>query len=478
VVGVQLSEPQPESPIACIDVEQELLGAILNNNEACDIAAQFIVADDFFEPIHRKLFASFVAARHEGRAITITLAKAVLGGDAKIELMPGCTVGQYIARLAASATTIINAPDFAKTIREFSDRRKMDSVADAIKEGARSFQVQPSAISIEGVAALDEIAVRYADKHTARVGVGGAAERSISRMAEAMQNKGRITGISTGLRDLDAKTNGLQRGELIVLAGRPGMGKSGLAVSSLRQSEANSIYFSLEMGAESLADRILSDMVFDHNNPVPYFDIARGSLSMEAAERVTDAARALHGSRKIEIDPQGGLTMGQIAARARKHKQFLERQGKTLDVVCVDHMHITRPSARYSGNRVSELTEISGSLKALAKELNVAVLALAQLNRTVETRDDKRPMLSDLRDSGAIEQDADLIIFLYREAYYLERMISADAKQEEGALDALVKTKNELEAIIAKQRNGPTCTVKLFCNIACNAIRDMARVAA
>src|SRR5450830_954349 len=124
-MGVQLSEPQPESPIACIDVEQELLGAILNNNEACDIASQFIEADDFSEPIHRNLFASFVAARNGGRAITITLAKAALGGDAKIELMPGYTVGQYIARLAAAATRIINASDFAKTIREFSDRRKM-----------------------------------------------------------------------------------------------------------------------------------------------------------------------------------------------------------------------------------------------------------------------------------------------------------------------------------------------------------------
>lgn len=470
-----MNEPQPHDPISCIDVEQELLGAILNNNEACDIASRFIEADDFAEPIHRNLFASFAAARNEGRTITITLAKAVLGGDAKKELVPGCTVGEYIARLAASATTIINASDFAKTIREFSDRRKMDSVADAIKEGARSFQVQPAAVSIDGVAALDEIAARYADRHMARVGVGSAVERSTARMATAMQNQGRITGISTGLRDLDAKTNGMQRGDLIILAGRPGMGKSGLAVSGLRQSEANSLYFSLEMGAESLADRILSDMVFDHNDPVPYFDIARGSLSMAAAERVTDAARTLRGSRKIEIDPQGGLTVGQIAARARKHKQFLERQGKTLDVVCVDHMHITRPTARYSGNRVSELTEISGGLKSLAKELNVPVLALAQLSRQVETRDDKRPMLSDLRDSGALEQDADLIIFLYREAYYLERARFDDAAKDDARIARLGEVQNSLEAIVAKQRNGPTGMVPIFFNAACNAARNWGR---
>lgn len=473
-MGVQLSEP--ETPIACVEVEQELLGAILANGEALDMAARYIEAADFFEPVHRELYSAFANARGAGRAITLTLANAALGALGNAEIMPGMNGKQYLARLAASATTVINAPDFAKIIRETSDRRKLDAVGDALKQAAHT-QVDPASISHDGVSALDKIANRYADQHMMRISIGGAAERSIARMAMAMQNQGRITGISTGLRDLDGKINGLQRGDFIVLAGRPGMGKSGLAVSCLRQSGANSIYFSLEMGAESLADRILSDMVFDHKNPVPYFDIARGSLSMEAAERVTDAARTLRNSRKIEIEPQGGLTVGQIAARARKHKQFLEQQGKTLDVVCVDHMHITRPSTRYSGNRVSELTEISGGLKALAKELNVPVLALAQLSRQVESRDDKRPMLSDLRDSGAIEQDADVIIFLYREAYYLERMISADSKQEEGALDALAQTKNELEAIIAKQRNGPTGTVKLFCNIACNAIRDLARVA-
>jgi replicative DNA helicase len=387
--------------------------------------------------------------------------------------LPGCTVVEYIARLAAAATTIVNAADFAKIIREFSDRRKMDSVADTIKDCVRSFQMPPSTVSIEGVAALDEIAERYADRHTARIGVGVAAERSVTRMATAMQNRGRITGISTGLRDLDVKTNGLQRGDFIVLAGRPGMGKSGLAASCLRQSEANSIYFSLEMGAESLADRILSDMIFDHNNPIPYFDIARGCLSMAAAERVADAGRSLRGSCKIEIDPQGGLTVGQIAARARKHKQRLEQQGKTLDVVCVDHMHIAKPSQRYAGNRVGELTEISGGLKAIAKELNVPVLALAQLSRQVESRDDKRPMLSDLRDSGAIEQDADVIIFLYREAYYLERARFDDAVKEDARIARLCEVQNSLEAIIAKQRNGPTGTVPIFFNAACNAARNL-----
>ena len=193
------------------------------------------------------------------------------------------------------------------------------------------------------------------------------------------------------------------------------------------------------------------------------------------AERVVLAAREF-ASLSIEIDEQPALTVSQIAARARKHAQWLERQGRTLDLVVVDHMHLVRASDRYSGNRVNEITEISAGLKALAKELNVPVVALAQLSRAVEARDDKRPMLSDLRDSGAIEQDADLILFVYREAYYLERA-SADLGKEELRIARLAEVTNRLEAIIAKQRNGPVCTVPLFFNAASNAARNFGRAA-
>jgi replicative DNA helicase len=257
------------------------------------------------------------------------------------------------------------------------------------------------------------------------------------------------------------------------------MGKSGLIISSLRQTAAkgfNALLFSLEASAESVTDRMLSDTCYSTRSPIHYFDIARGGVTNEQAEAIIDAKRAMR-SLSIKIDPQGGLAVGQIAARARRYKQQLERHGKTLDVLAVDHLHIVKASNRYSGNRVAEITEISAGLKSLAKELNVPLIALAQLSREPERRDDKRPMLADLRDSGSLEQDADVIIFVYREAYYLERIASADAKQEEGVLDALAQTRNDLEATIAKQRNGPTGTVTLFCNIACNAIRDRARIA-
>ncbi len=293
-------------------------------------------------------------------------------------------------------------------------------------------------------------------------------------MQYGMQNPGKLAGISWGLRDLDFKTGGMKRGEMFVLAGRPGMGKTALALCVARAAAElgePSLFFSLEMGSISLADRNLADVAFDRHNPIPYYSIANGTLSNAQAQRVIEAGRKQR-DVPLTIDPAPGLTVSQMAARARKHKQALERQGKRLGPVFVDHMHIVKPSNRYSGARVNEVGEISAALKSLAKELDVPVIALAQLSRGLESREDKRPTTADLRDSGSIEQDADAIIFVYREAYYLERATGGTAEQERIRIDRLLDVNDRLEAIVAKQRNGPTGTINLFCNIACNAVRD------
>jgi replicative DNA helicase len=259
------------------------------------------------------------------------------------------------------------------------------------------------------------------------------------------------------------------------LPAAPGMGKTALALCIARATAAagEPTYFqSLEMGDVSLSDRNLADVAFDARRPIPYYDVANGQLSDAQAERIIEAAR-LQRDIPLQIDPAPGLTVSQIAARVRRHRQNLERKGLRLGPVIVDHMHIVAASKRYSGNRTNEVGEISAALKALAKELDVPVIALAQLSRGVENRDDKRPNMADLRDSGSIEQDADTIIFVYREAYYLERSTGANAAQEALRIDRLIDVKDQLEAIVAKQRNGPTGTVHLFCNIACNAVRDL-----
>ncbi len=401
------------------------------------------------------------------------LAIALLSSETKEADIAGLTGSQYVARLAAEATTVVNAPDFARVIAEHSDRRKIIKAAETMTAAA-NIETSPATLAVDCIGALDEIASRYIDRHTAPVSFARAAERSIGRMQEAMTNGGKITGITTGLRDLDAKLNGLQRGDYIILAGRPGMGKSGLAISSMRQvaeQRANVLLFSLEMPADRVADRMLSDALYNVRSPITYFNIVRGNVSNEQAEAIIDAQRAMRGL-SIKIDPQSALTASQIAARARRHKQLLEHKGRTLDLVIVDHLHIMRASSRYAGNRVAEITEISAGLKALAKELNVPVMALAQLSRQVEHRDDKRPTMADLRDSGSIEQDADAILFLYREAYYLEAPLD-DPVKDQARIARLAEVKNLLELKVAKQRNGPTGTVKLFFDPASNAARNI-----
>lgn len=462
-------------PPHSIEAEQALLGAILIEPAALDVAENIVTAADFFEPLHQTIFELLAKAKAEGRRVSYQIAVALLSEQFKNADVVGMTVSQYMARLVSEATTIINAPDYARVIAEHADRRRILAEAETMTEAARGCaDLSPAKIALETIESLDNIAARYSAKHAAAVSFDTAADRSLQRMQTAIQNGGRPTGILTGLRALDVKLGGVQRGDLIIFAGRPGMGKSGVAISALRQAAqagASGLLFALEMSAENVSDRMLSDALYDERCALAYFDIARGLVSDDQAEKLFDAKHAMR-SLSIKIDPQGGLNASQIGARARRHKQALEAKGRTLDLVIVDHLHIMRASERYRGNRVAEITEISAALKALAKELNVPLVALAQLSRAVEARDDKRPMLSDLRDSGSLEQDADVILFAYREAYYLQAPIE-DAAKEQARIARLLEVENRLELDVAKQRNGPTGRVELFFNPACNAARDL-----
>jgi len=456
-----------------IDLEQEILGAALVTNRAFEVIERAVCAGDFFEPLHSRIFEAFASVLDAHGIITPSLVIASMGGDASQTVADGVTLGQYIARLAASGAILNAVPAYAKQIREFSNRRKILAMAGMMALGIQGNQ--PAAdIAGAGIELLDEIAMKASAGATPQVSLREANQKSLDRMQHAMQNPGKLAGISTGLRGLDSKTGGLKGGELLILAGRPGMGKTALALCIARATAAagEATYFqSLEMGDVSLSDRNLADVAFDPRRPIPYYDIANGHLNDAQAERIIEGAR-IQRERPLQIDPAPGLTVSQIATRVRRHKQNLERKGLRLGPVIVDHMHIVTPSRRYSGNRTNEVGEISAALKALAKELDVPVIALSQLSRGVENRDDKRPNMADLRDSGTIEQDADTIIFVYREAYYLDRSTGANAEQEAARIDRLIDAKDQLEAIVAKQRNGPTGTVNLFCNIACNAIRD------
>src|SRR5258705_4305250 len=461
------------SALCSIELEQEILGAVLVANSALETIAREVSAEDFSEPLHGQLFETFASVRDMHGVITPSLVIASMGGHASANILEGVTLGQSVARIAAAACVPGNAKAYAKQIREFSDRRKILATTETLSIGIQGNQ-RAADIAGAGIELLDEIATRASAGSTAQVSLREANDKSLSRMQFGMQNPGKLAGMGWGLAGLDSKTGGLKRGEMFVMAGRPGMSKTALAlcVAGATASAGEPTFFaSLEMGDVSLSDRNLADVAFERHRPIPYYDIANGTLNEAQARRIIEAAR-LQREWPLTIDPAPGLTVSQIAARARRHKQTLERQGLRLGPVIVDHMHIVKPSKRYSGKRVNEVGEISAALKTLAKELDVPFMALAQLFRGLENREDKRPTMADLRDSGTIEQDADAIIFVYREAYYLERSTGANAEQEAMRVDRLIDAKDQLEAIVAKQRNGPTGTVKLFCDIACNAVRD------
>jgi replicative DNA helicase len=461
-----------------IEAEQALLGAMLHNAAAIDLIDGIAIADDFSEPLHSFLFEKLQTLYNEGRAITPVIVRACLGEYDAEPLVAGCkvTIGEYVGRLYAEAVSIACARDYARTVRDLADRRRIAAALADLDAATRGGELAPHEIAAAGIDALDAIASTRAETNTPRVTVAQAADASLRRMTYAMQHPGELPGMTWGLRDLDERTGGLHRGELVVIAARPSMGKTALAITCARLSATagnDALFNSLEMNDVALADRMLAAVAFDHREPIEFSRIRRGALSDGEAMRIIDAERRLR-TVPLEIDPQPALNISQIASRARRHQQRLERKGRRLGSLWIDHLHLVRASERYKGNRTAEVTEISGALKALAKDLDIAVVTLAQLSRQPENREDKRPILADLRDSGSIEQDADTIIFLFRQSYYLERMAFADKVEDGNRLAALAEVTNQLEATIAKQRNGPIGTVQLFYDAGCNVFDNAA----
>ncbi len=450
-----------------IEAEQSLLGAILVNNDAFYRVSDFLEPKHFFEPIHQTIFETSGSLIRMGKVANPVTLKTFLPADTDIG---GMTVGQYLARLAAEATTIINAQDYGRTIYELSQRRDLIRIGEDMVNVAFDAPVDfaPRAQIEDAERRLYELAEsgRY-DGGFQRF--AQALTVAVDMAARAFQRDGKLSGIATGLRDLDTKMGGLQSSDLIVLAGRPGMGKTALAtniaynVAKAHRAEVQADgtmksvnggivgFFSCEMSAEQLATRIIAE-----RTGIPSSHIRRGGITENDFEKIRDYSIELQ-SLPFYVDETGGLSISQLTARARR----LKRQ-RGLDLLVVDYIQLLQGSSKRSDNRVQEVTEITTSLKALAKELNVPVIALSQLSRQVENRDDKRPQLSDLRESGSIEQDADVVMFVFREEYYLanKEPRAGTPEYEKWMLDmSLVHGKAEV--IIGKQRHGPTGTVEL-----------------
>ena len=459
-------------PPSAIESEQGLLGAILQNNDAIDRARDFVRPDDFCDPVHQQIFASMVARRDAGEVIDLGLMKAILG-DADLG---GVTTGQYLVNLMHGATTISGAPSYARLIAQAARMRSVIETSQfGIAAMTGSTVHDPAETAGSMIEALDAVASAGLAEHARRVSLGTSAANVLTRANQVRQGAA-PRGVPYGVPRLDGATLGMRGGQLIILAGRPAMGKTtvGLhvALSAARHSGPVG-FFSMEMDADELSERVMAAVAYDPRarDLISYRAIAdAGSLSNEAMERLIEAQRVCTGI-PLWIEPQAGLTLAQIAARARQMRLQAERQGKPLAAVVVDHIGLIRPSKRYSGNRVQEMTEISSGLKGLAKELGIPVVGLCQLNREVEKRPDKRPLLSDLRDSGSIEQDADVVLGLFRESYYLEHKVGRTDDED----IRLSNCQHELEIEILKQRSGPTIRITCFCDIACNVLAEAAR---
>lgn len=461
MLTVQPREPLPHD----IQVEQELLGAVLMNNRVFQIVQRHVNADDFYEPLHQEIFRIAEQLINAGKPAVVTTLASFLPKDVTVSGMP---LRKYLAAMVANCTTEINADAFACIVKDLSLYRGIIMLTEQMTSLRDS--ADPVKIATEAIERLSEIVALRGDSDTPAVDMGMAVTRAVDAAAHAFQRDGKPRGIPYGLRALDDKTLGAMPGQLIVIGGRTSSGKSAMALSITRNFALGghrTLFFSLEMGDVDLTTRIIADEIFRPGNRLSYWQIAAGKFHENRFVEITDAATRLQ-KLPIRIEQQPGLTVAQIGVRSRQYKR---RHG--LAAIIVDHLGLVRASGRYAGSRVYEIGEITGALKELAKELGVPIFLLAQLNRGVENRDDKRPTMSDLRDSGSIEQDADTIMLLYRPAYYLARKEPAAGSAEFIIwADEMAKVENLLEVGIEKQRSGPTGRVKLFIDVAANAIRD------
>ena len=456
------------SPPHNLEAEQALLGAILVNNEASDKVSAFLTPEHFFEPLHARIFEAATTLIKIGKLASPVTLKSYFENDATLKEIGGTA---YLARLAANATTIINAEEYGRTIYELAQRRKLIGIGTEMVNEAFDPDIEDTAKDL--IERAEQ--TLYSMAETGKYGQGfqpfaRALTDAVDMAASAYQRDGGLSGISTGLKDLDEKMGGLQSSDLIILAGRPAMGKTSLATNiayniakaykaehmadgSVKVADGGVVaFFSLEMSAEQLATRIISEQAM-----IPSERIRRGKITEDEFAKIVEVTREMQ-SLPLYIDATGGLTIAQVAARARR----LKRQ-RGLGLLVVDYLQLlTGSSRRAAEGRVQEVSEITVGLKALAKELAVPVVALSQLSRQVENRDDKRPQLADLRESGSIEQDADVVLFVYREEYYLARKEPRPNTQEHFDWREQMNRVNGIaEVIIGKQRHGPTGIVEL-----------------
>ena len=441
-----------------IDAEQALLGSILVNNDILDEVSNIITVKAFYDPLHSKIYSLIEKLHNKGMIANPITLKNSFEKDENLSEIGGT---EYLVKLTRFSSSVKQSVDYAKIIHEKFVRRELVQISEKLSEDSVDETAEKTGEKI--IQDTEKLLFDLAERGTfsqSFLKFNQALDQTIEMATNAMKNDQGIVGVPTGLDDLDERLGGLHKSDLVIIAGRPSMGKTALATNIayyaakkiLDSGKKSSIaFFSLEMSSEQLSTRILSEQSRIKSN-----DIRRGKVSEEEFNRLIESSRNIH-ELPLYIDETPAITISTLSNRARRIKRLFG-----LDMIVVDYIQLmTTGSKRFDG-RVQEISEITQGLKALAKELGVPVLALSQLSRAVEQRDDKKPQLADLRESGSIEQDADVVMFVFREEYYLERKEPKLGTIEHGEWQAKM---NEIlgtaDIIIGKQRHGPTGNVKV-----------------
>ena len=446
-----------------IEAEQGMLGALLVDNRGMEKVGDFLKPQHFFMPAHQRIFESIVKMVDRGQNASPVTLKNYFEADADLTDVGGA---EYLADLAANVVSVVNTEDYGRTIYDLHVRRELIALGEDVVNDSFSHSLDSDANNTieRAEARLYEIA-ESGEAKGAFLTLRDSVVTAIELAEKAYQTEGHVTGVTSGLTDMDKKLGGLQKSDLLILAGRPSMGKTALAVNigfnaAKAYAESGGTeggivgFFSLEMSADQLATRILSDQ-----SGISGDAIRKGNIRQDDFRAFVEASQKLS-QVPFHIDDTPALSIGAVRTRARR----LKRQ-HGLDLLIVDYLQLLRGSGsrQSSENRVLEVSEITRGLKAIAKELEIPVLALSQLSRQVENREDKRPQLSDLRESGSIEQDSDVVMFVYREEYYLSRTEPEPGTEKHLSWqESMDRAHNIGECIVAKQRHGPIGTVKMF----------------
>ncbi len=467
-----------------IEAEQALLGALLYDNAAFERLGDHLQSQHFFEPFHQRLFTSIEAHIRRGQLAEPILLAEQFTRDPAFEELGGV---RYLADLVDRAPPAANAPDYARAVYDLALRRDLIRIGGEISTTAQAGDADLSAT--DQIEQAEQQLYQLAETGGVSQGFvtfSDALQGALAMAAEAHSRDGGLAGLSTGLIDLDQKVGGLHPSDLVILAARPSMGKTSLACNIAFDVARNYAwepqpdgskktvrggvvaFFSLEMSSEQLAMRLLAEV-----SGVSGDRLRKGEIDAMEFGRIRDAALEIQ-EAPLYIDATGGLSLAKLTARARRLKRMVG-----LDLIMVDYLQLVTTGSGGPDNRVQEVSMITQGLKALAKDLNVPVIALSQLSRQVENREDKKPQLSDLRESGSIEQDADMVMFIYRESYYLSRLEPREGTEEHFKWqEQMDQVKGLAEIIIGKQRHGPIGTVKLAFNEDITKFGNLARDAA